>query len=142
MAEVKKLTKKQLQTLREKLESEKNKLVYMSQNQDEYKVQDEDMRDEVDQANADVANSQAVRFRNREVFYLKKLEKTLKKFDKNEYGTCCECGENIRFERLLARPTAEMCILCKEESERNESNNFYARQSKSLGKAINLVNQL
>jgi hypothetical protein len=44
----------------------------------------------------------------------------------------------LKFERLLARPTAEMCIFCKEEAEREESSSFQGRQSKSLGKTVEL----
>jgi DnaK suppressor protein len=83
-----------------------------------------------------------LRFRNREVFYAKKIDKALKKFDMDEYGLCSDCGEGIRFERLLARPTAEMCIQCKEESERDESNSFIGRQSKSLGKVSDLTGMM
>ena len=60
----------------------------------------------------------------------------------DEYGLCTDCGEGIRYERLLARPTAEMCIQCKEESERDESNSFTGRQSKSLGKVLDLTGMM
>jgi DnaK suppressor protein len=83
-----------------------------------------------------------LRFRNREVFYAKKIDKALKKFEMEEFGMCSDCGEWIRFERLMARPTAEMCIQCKEESERDESNSFTGRQSKSLGKVLDLTGMM
>jgi DnaK suppressor protein len=73
---------------------------------------------------------------------VKKIDKALKKFDNNEFGLCDECGTWIKFERLLARPTADLCILCKEESERDESNNISGRQSKSLGKVFDLTGML
>lgn len=60
----------------------------------------------------------------------------------NEYGLCSDCGDWIRFERLLARPTAEMCIVCKEESERDESSSFTGRQSKSLGRVVDLTGMM
>lgn len=94
--------------------------------------------DEVEQSISDYTNSHLLRFRNREVFYAKKIDKALKKFDLNEFGLCDDCGCWIKFERLLARPTADLCIVCKEESERDESNNFIGRQSKSLGKVVDL----
>jgi hypothetical protein len=31
-----------------------------------------------------------------------------------------------------------MCILCKEESEREESQNFFERRSKSLGREMSV----
>ena len=36
----------------------------------------------------------------------------------------------------MARPTAEMCIVCKEEAEMAENNNAYDKKSKSLGRAL------
>lgn len=144
MAEkIKALTKKQLETLKMKLMSEKQSLVFKE------KLLGEDLNlalpngsDEVEQSITDYNNSHLLRFRNREVFYAKKIEKSLKKFDTNDYGLCVECGYTIRFERLLARPTADLCIECKEESERDESGNFLGRQSKSLGKVVDLTGML
>jgi DnaK suppressor protein len=49
---------------------------------------------------------------------------------------CDDCGGEISFTRLLARPTSEMCIICKEESEREESQNYHDRRSKSLGREM------
>jgi DnaK suppressor protein len=139
---IKALTKKQLETLKNKLLEEKESLVF-----NEVKTEGLDLAlinggDDVEQSISDYNNSHQLRFRNREVFFAKKIEKSLKKFETNEYGLCSECGCWIRFERLLARPTAEMCIICKEESERDESSSFVGRQSKSLGKVVDLTGML
>lgn len=77
--------------------------------------------DELEQSIADYTNSHNLRFKNRNAILAKKIKKSLKKFELGEYGLCNECGEWIRFERLLARPMAEECIMCKEESERGEN---------------------
>lgn len=34
-----------------------------------------------------------------------------------EYGYCQSCDEEIRYERLLARPTTRFCLSCQEKSE-------------------------
>lgn len=138
---IKALTKKQLETLKNKLLEEKEALVF------DYSGPEIDLSltnggDDVEQSISDYNNSHQLRFRNREVFYAKKIDKALKKFDVNEYGLCSECGCWIKFERLLARPTAEMCIVCKEDSERDESSSFIGRQSKSLGKVVDLTGML
>lgn len=134
------LTEEQVEILKNKILDEKNNLIFKGiHHSEEFNLSNEDRSDEVDQANADVNNSQRLRFRNREVFYSKKLDEALKRIETGTYAECEECGSAISFHRLLARPTAEMCINCKEEAERDESNNFIERQSKSLGKAINLV---
>jgi DnaK suppressor protein len=140
---VRALTKKQLETLRLKLVEEKNSLVFNDDvNASNIELAKPEGSDEVEQSITDYTNSHLLRFRNREVFYAKKIDKALKKFEMNEYGLCSDCGEWIRFERLLARPTAEMCIICKEESERDESSSFSGRQSKSLGRLVDLTGMM
>lgn len=96
-------------------------------------------KDEVDSANDDIIKHSELRFATRETLYLKKLKKTKTIMDNNEYGMCEECGQEINFQRLIARPTSTMCIGCKEESERDELQSFHGRRSKSLGQQINLV---
>ena len=138
------LTKKQRNEIKDFLLAEQERLRNaFSVDEERYQLKNDDRKDEVDQASADLERSQQLRFRNRDVFYAKKINKALSKFNEDdEYGTCEECGCDIKFERLRARPTAEMCIACKDESEREESANFIARQSKSLGKKIDLVKSL
>jgi DnaK suppressor protein len=140
--QIKPLTKKQLETLKNKLLEEKGGLVFNENKATELDLALLNGGDDVEQSISDYNNSHQLRFRNREVFYAKKIEKALKKFDIDEYGLCTECGCSIKFERLLARPTAEMCIFCKEESERDESSSFMGRQSKSLGKVLDLTGMM
>jgi DnaK suppressor protein len=143
MAEkIKPLTNKQLDTLKNKLLSEKESLVFTERQGLELDLALLNGGDDVEQSITDYNNSHQLRFRNREVFYVKKIDKALKKFEVNDYGLCSECGSWIKFERLMARPTAEMCIICKEESERDESSSFLGRQSKSLGKVVDLMGML
>ena len=134
------LTKTQLNQLKKKLQEERASLLFSGKvsAEDLGLNSAEDVSDEVDAAVADYEGSHLLRFRNREIFYAKKLEKALKLIDSGEYGECHECGDMIKFERLLARPTAEMCIQCKEEAEREESSNIYGRMSKSLAKTVDL----
>lgn len=136
---MKALTKKQLEILKNKLLEEKQSLVFAEQNGSELDLALLNGGDDVEQSISDYNNSHQLRFRNREVFYAKKIDKALKKFDSDEFGRCTDCDSWIKFERLLARPTAEMCIVCKEESERDESASFLGRQSKSLGKVVDLT---
>lgn len=112
------LSAKQLETLKNKL------LVAL----DECSLDSEDITlampegtDETEQSIADYTNSHNLRFKNRNAILAKKIKKSLKKFELGEYGHCNECGDWIRYERLLARPMAEECIVCKEESERGEN---------------------
>ena len=137
------LTLDQVEELKQRLVDERNNLIFKGiKESDEFNLNNEDRSDEVDQANADHLNSQRLRFRNREVFYEKKVVQALERIADGSYAECTDCGAHITYARLRARPTAELCINCKEESERDESNNFIQRQSKSQGKAINLVRNL
>lgn len=137
------LKKKQISELKDIIQAERERLVNSFQMDEErFQLKKDEGKDEVDQASYDYETSQMLRFRNRDVFYAKKLLKSLDKISSGEYGECEDCGEDIRFERLKARPTAELCITCKDEAEREESNNYIAKQSKSLGKKIDLVTSL
>lgn len=37
------------------------------------------------------------------------------------YGECIECGEQIRYARLVAHPTAKRCIRCQQIHESNRA---------------------
>ena len=96
-------------------------------------------KDEVDSANDNILLAADMRFSNRESLYYKKIVKTLAKIEGESYGMCDDCADPITYQRLIARPTSEMCILCKEESEREENQNFFERRSKSLGREMTTV---
>lgn len=138
------LTRKQLEKLKEKINLEKSRVMssFNDVSKENLQLNNDDRPDEVDQAASDYARSQLLRFRNRNLFYLKKLNKALEKFEENEYGVCEDCDAEIKFERLYARPTAELCISCKDEAEREENSSYTGRQSKSLGKTVNFINAI
>jgi len=138
-----KLTERQLNLLIEKIEEEKSGLIFKDvYTSEEFNVSEDERADEVDQANAAVSSAQRLRFRNRETFYQKKLISARERIRIGDYGDCEDCGEPIGFKRLIARPTADLCISCKEESERDESSNWVSRQSKSLGSKIQMINSI
>jgi DnaK suppressor protein len=133
------LSDKQVQALKDKLLSEAERIRNNFQlKKNEYENSNTGAKDEVDSANDNILLAADMRFSNRESLYFKKITKTLSKIETDQYGMCDECGEPITYSRLIARPTSEMCILCKEESEREESQNFYERRSKSLGREMSI----
>ena len=136
-----KLKKKQISLIKKKVTEERERVLksFNEQDQEALHLKSEDRLDEVDQAASEYERSQMIRFKKRDMFYIKKLNKTLEKFEQDEFGTCEDCDSTIKFERLLARPTAELCISCKDESEREENNNFLARQSKSAHAKIDFA---
>lgn len=130
------LSDSQISVIREKLHTEREKLVRKEQILENFCLDKNELSDVLDEANVNTQAQKELRFRNREVFYQKKIVKALDRIQNGIYGICDDCDGEISFERLLARPTAELCITCKEESELSEQNNFHQRKSKSYGKTL------
>ncbi len=61
-----------------------------------------------------------LRNRDRERKLIKKIDESIARIDNGEYGYCDSCGVEIGLKRLEARPTATLCIDCKELEERKE----------------------
>ncbi len=61
-----------------------------------------------------------LRNRDRERKLIKKIEETIARIDKDDYGYCENCGVEIGLKRLEARPTATLCIDCKTLDELRE----------------------
>ncbi|MDI6746738.1 MAG: RNA polymerase-binding protein DksA [Rhodocyclaceae bacterium] len=61
-----------------------------------------------------------LRNRDRERRLIKKIDESINLIEEGEYGYCESCGVEIGLKRLEARPTATMCIDCKELEERRE----------------------
>ena len=79
-----------------------------------------ELPDEIDQASAEYNQSFIFRLRDREKYYLSKIDKALQKIEAGEFGVCEECSEPISAKRLEARPVTTLCIRCKEEQEMEE----------------------
>ncbi|MFT5711975.1 MAG: DnaK suppressor protein [Glaciecola sp.] len=76
--------------------------------------------DPVDRAAQEEEFSLELRARDRERKLIKKIEKTLKRIEEDDFGFCDTCGIEIGIRRLEARPTADMCIDCKTLDEIKE----------------------
>jgi len=61
-----------------------------------------------------------LRNRDRERKLIKKIDETIAKIAKDDYGYCENCGVEIGLKRLEARPTATLCIDCKTLDELRE----------------------
>ena len=61
-----------------------------------------------------------LRNRDRERKLIKKIDETIARIDDHDYGFCDKCGVEIGLKRLEARPTATLCIDCKELDEMRE----------------------
>ncbi len=103
----------------------------------DYNVDHDELLDEVDTASKDIDQGMKMRLGNRESLYFRKIEEALLRIREGSYGLCVECGGQIGSKRLEARPTAELCIDCKEAAETAESKNAEGRRHKSLGELVN-----
>ena len=73
-----------------------------------------------DRATQESEFAMELRTRDRERKLIKKIEEALAQLDAREYGYCEACGVEIGIRRLEARPTASLCIDCKQLEEIRE----------------------
>lgn len=76
--------------------------------------------DEIDGVTLEKSRQLELRLLSRNHVFLKKVRHALDRIHAGTFGECEECGVEIGESRLKARPTATMCIHCKEEEERGE----------------------
>ncbi len=76
--------------------------------------------DVTDQASAESDQHFSFRIREREQKLLKKIDEALDRLAANTYGTCEQCGAEIPYKRLKARPVTTLCIDCKTLQEEKE----------------------
>lgn len=80
----------------------------------------ETFADVSDQASAEADQNFSMRIKEREQKLLKKIDEALDRMDKQIYGICERCEEDIPYERLKARPVTTLCIACKTLQEQEE----------------------
>jgi DnaK suppressor protein len=106
--------RKILSTLKEELSQDIDRTVHTMQ--DEATI----FADPNDRASQESDMALELRNRDRERKLIKKIEETIAKIDAGDYGYCDSCGVEIGLKRLEARPTATLCIDCKELDELRE----------------------
>jgi DnaK suppressor protein len=92
--------------------------------------------DEVDLVNSQKEQLLNLRLNGRNMLFLKKVEKAKQRILDGTFGVCEDCGMDISQKRLIARPTATMCISCQEEKERSEKSIFKHRRDLKLIKNV------
>jgi DnaK suppressor protein len=97
--------------------------------------------DEVDVVSTEKANQMDFRLKSRNAIYLNKVRKSLQKIEEGTFGECEDCGASISQNRLLARPTADLCIHCKEAQEKQENQMVNKnRASSKVGRVLPIEN--
>lgn len=77
--------------------------------------------DEGDESVADALVDIAAARTDRQVQEMREIEAARKRVKKGEYGVCADCGDGIKFERLLAYPTALRCVRCQQQHEKTHA---------------------
>ncbi len=80
--------------------------------------------DEADIATGEIHRNLNIRLIERERVLVQKIDRALEKIAQGTYGGCEECGEKLGYNRLKARPVANLCIDCKVAQEKEEQ--YYA----------------
>lgn len=113
--ELEKIKKALINWRDEILESQKKAVIEMAKEGEE-----QTFPDPTDRATYEEDRARVLKIKDRELKLLHKIEETLKRIEKGDYGICAECGAEIPFERLLARPVTNLCIECKTDQEEKE----------------------
>lgn len=71
-----------------------------------------------DKATVRLLNDLALEAAGHDVAQMRVVKHALAKFDDDSYGLCEECGNEIGFSRLQARPEARLCITCQTRAEK------------------------
>ncbi len=106
--------KQKLQTWREELLEESRDTL------DHLKEENWNEPDLTDRASVETETSIELRTRDRYRELIDKIEHTIVKINKNDYGYCEETGEKIGLRRLEARPVATLCIEAQMRHENYE----------------------
>lgn len=131
------MKKEVLKRFKKLFEEQKTNVLYNDKIiRDDFQVNNDDRFDDVDQASADIEQSLRMRLRNREMLLLKKIDEALKRISEGKFGICNSCENDIEIKRLEARPTATLCIACKEDEERREVLTADGRKHKSMGTGL------
>lgn len=83
--------------------------------------QRETFADPADRATAEEEHWLDLRLRERESMLLRKIDSALERIRAGDYGYCEKTGEAIGIPRLLARPTATVCVDVKDQTEKIET---------------------
>ena len=112
------MDQQQLDSLRKALEEERASVAGQLA-QHGAPVDSEQVEVDVDEGFADSAHATAERSQTLAIVeqlnaHRHEIDAALKRMDDGTYGKCENCGQDIPFERLEARPTATLCVTCKQ----------------------------
>ena len=130
------LTAKQKEEIEAALTSERERLVRNAMDGLRFSMERDNRnigRDSIDESMEEEIFSTELRLRDREKYMLDKVDHALERLKNDTMDECEDCGEQISFKRLLARPVTTLCIDCKEDKEKEEQFKAQMMGAASLG---------
>ena len=115
------MSARQLAFFRRRLLGEEQALLAAVKETAGHLQQAETSSDWSDRASTEEEHTLELRVRDRERKLLQKIREALRRIDDGSYGWCEETGEAIGLARLLARPTAALCLEAQERREQTKS---------------------
>lgn len=110
----------QLAFFQERLLAEERALLDAARETTHHLQDNDNTPDWTDRASAEEEHTLELRVRDRERKLLKKIRDALQRIENGSYGWCEETGEPIGIPRLLARPTATLCLDAQERREQRK----------------------
>lgn len=115
------LTKKELETFRKLLMDKREEVAAsIRERASTARVDENDLIEEMDQANRATEEAFNMRLLDKEVKLLREIERALVKFEEGTYGICEGTEEQIERRRLEARPWTRYSVAYKEQLEREK----------------------
>lgn len=113
------MSKTQLKSFRETLETKRHELMAGGSDRDEIMI--ENAAEEFDRLQQQLNREVAIRNLDRESKLLKEVRAAIARLDKGTFGICLRCEEEIPEKRLKAVPWAAYCVSCQETIERQRA---------------------
>ncbi len=117
MSEDEYMDKRQLAFFRNRLQEMEMELRINADQTTEHLRETTVIPDPADRATIEEEHALELRTRDRERKLLKKVQAAIARIDSGDYGWCEETGEPIGVARLLARPTATLCLEAQQRRE-------------------------
>jgi len=111
------MSARQLAFFRARLIAERDALLDSAHRTTLHLQEFESTPDPSDRASLEEDHTLELRVRDRERKLLHKIDEALKRIEDGSYGWCEDTGEPIGIARLLARPTASLCLEAQERHE-------------------------
>ena len=128
------MTKKQIEILKKLLLERQQEILQElgASNDDIDKLQRENSADWVDRVNLDDAVNSLMAKESGLAEEIEEIIEALQNIEKDGYGICNECNQEMAFERLEAVPTAKLCVACKIKKEKLQTRTLNQRGPTSI----------